>query len=185
MIFSETKLKGAYVIELNKLKDDRGYFARAWCQREFEEHHLNSRLVQCNVSNSEIKGTLRGMHYQMPYPETKLVRCTRGAVYDVMVDLRPDSPTFLQWVSEVLTPDNGKMMYVPHGFAHGFLTLEAQSMVFYQVSEFYYPEYYCGVRWDDPLFNIAWPSEVNAISERDEAWKLAKADQFSFLAGMV
>ena len=185
MIFKETKLKGAYVIELNKLKDDRGYFARAWCQNEFEEHGLDTRLVQCNVSDSEKKGTLRGMHYQdPPYPESKLVRCTRGAVYDVMVDLRPDSSTFLQWTSEVLTPDNGKMMYVPKGFAHGFLTLEDHSMVFYQVSEFYAPEYYRGVRWDDPILNIEWPGKINSLSERDQGWKYCNPDQFSALRGI-
>jgi dTDP-4-dehydrorhamnose 3,5-epimerase len=121
MKFIKTRLPGAYIIEVEKITDERGYFARSWCRNEFTDHGLENALVQCNVSDSKKKGTLRGMHYQdPPYPETKLVRCTRGSIFDVMVDLRPDSPTFLKWVSEVLTPDNGRMMYVPKGFAHGF-----------------------------------------------------------------
>jgi len=171
MKFTETKLKGAYIIELERLEDERGYFARAWCQREFLNNGLDAALVQCNVSYNPKRGTVRGMHYQdPPYAETKLVRCTRGAIYDVIVDLRPDSQTFLQWTASELTPDNGKMMYVPKGFAHGFQTLEAHSMVFYQVSEFYAPEHCRGVRWNDPQLNISWPHEVGVISPQDQRW---------------
>lgn len=171
MLFKETKLKGAFVIEMEKLKDERGYFARAWCQREFQRHGLDACLVQCNVSDSIEKGTLRGMHYQdPPYAETKVVRCTRGAIYDVMIDLRPDSPTFLQWIAETLTPDNGKMMYVPKGFGHGFLSLADHSMVFYQVSEFFAADYARGLRWNDPQLNITWPGEVTVISKKDQEW---------------
>jgi dTDP-4-dehydrorhamnose 3,5-epimerase len=172
MKFRETKLRGAYVIELEKLQDDRGYFARAWCQQEFLKNGLDVDLVQCNVSQNPRKGTLRGMHYQdPPHAETKLVRCTRGAVYDVIVDLRPDSETFLQWIAEDLTADNGKIMYIPKGFAHGFQTLEENSMVFYQVSEFYARDYCRGVRWDDPRLNIAWPHDVAVISTQDKGWR--------------
>jgi len=186
MIFTETKLKGAFVIEIEKLMDERGYFARAWCQREFREHGLETNFVQFNVSDSLVKGTVRGMHYQdPPYAETKLVRCTGGAVFDVMVDLRPDSPTFLQWISEILTPENGKMMYIPKGFAHGFQTLANQSMVFYQVSEFFAPDYYRGVRWNEPQLAITWPGDVTVISERDKNWADFDLAHVNALAGMV
>ena len=185
MKFKETKLKGAFVIEIEKLEDERGYFARAWCQREFQEYGLDTHLVQVNVSDSIEKGTLRGMHYQdPPYAETKLVRCTHGAVYDVMVDLRPGSPTFLQWISETLTPDNGKMMYVPKGFARGFQTLVNHSMVLYQVSEFYAPDYYRGVRWNDPRIDIRWPEEVTVISKRDQEWRDCDLACFTILSGI-
>jgi dTDP-4-dehydrorhamnose 3,5-epimerase len=171
MKFKETKLKGAYIIELEKFEDERGYFARAWCQREFLENGLDAALVQCNVSYSPGRGTLRGLHYQdPPHAETKLVRCTRGAVYDCIVDLRPDSQTFLQWTGSELTPDNGKMMYVPKGFATGFQTLEDNSMVFYQTSEFYARDYCRGVRWNDPQLNISWPCDVTVISTQDKGW---------------
>ena len=171
MKFKETKLKGAYVIEPEKLEDERGYFARAWCQQEFLKNGLDVGLVQCNVSYSPRKGTLRGMHYQdPPHAETKLVRCTRGALYDVIVDLRPDSETFLQWTGFELTPDNGRVMYVPKGFAHGFQTLEEHSMAFYQVSEFYARDYCRGVCWNDPQLNINWPFEVTVISKQDQGW---------------
>jgi dTDP-4-dehydrorhamnose 3,5-epimerase len=187
MKFKETKLKGAYVIDLEKLEDERGYFARAWCQQEFVQNRLDAVLVQCNVSYNPRRGTLRGMHYQdPPYAETKLVRCTRGAIYDVIVDLRPDSQTFLQWTAEELTPENGRMMYIPKGFAHGFQTLEDQSMVFYQVSEFYARDYCRGVRWDDPQVNIRWPSEVTAISTQDKGWEkitLARLSPLRNLSG--
>ncbi|MGO8756747.1 MAG: dTDP-4-dehydrorhamnose 3,5-epimerase [Terracidiphilus sp.] len=172
MKFNQTALKGAYVIELEKLADDRGYFARAWCQHEFLDHGLDVVLVQCSISYNAKAGTLRGMHYQdPPYAETKLVRCTCGAVYDVIVDLRPDSPTFLQWTGVELTPENGRMMYVPKGFAHGFQSLAPESMLFYQISEFYAREYSRGVRWNDPLLKIEWPLEVGAISPRDQEWQ--------------
>lgn len=171
MKFTETKLKGAYIIELEKLQDERGYFARTWCQKEFLDHGLDVDLVQCNVSQNPKKGTLRGMHYQdPPHAETKLVRCTRGAIFDAIVDLRPDSETFLEWIAAELTADNGKMMYIPKGFAHGFQTLEENSMVYYQVSEFYAREDCRGVRWNEPRLRIPWPHEVAVISPQDLGW---------------
>ena len=171
MIFTETQLKGAYIIEIEKLKDNRGFFARAWCQKEFEEHGLTPRVVQANVSSNKKKGTLRGMHYQIaPYEETKLVRCTRGAIYDVIIDLRQGSPTFKQWMGVELTESNYKMLYVPENFAHGFQTLEDNAEVTYQVSQFYTPGSESGIRWDDPLFGIRWPLEVQVISDKDKCW---------------
>lgn len=168
MLFRETALKGAYVIEIERREDERGFFARAWCQHEFEEHGLNPRLVQCNISFNYQKGTLRGMHYQIaPYEEAKLVRCTAGAIYDVIVDLRPASPTYKQHIGVTLTPDARNMLYIPEGFAHGFLTLADQTEVFYQMSEFYAPEAARGARWNDRAFAIEWPEAVQVISERD------------------
>jgi dTDP-4-dehydrorhamnose 3,5-epimerase len=170
MIFTETKLKGAFIIEPEKLEDDRGFFARSWCQREFEAHGLNPHLVQCSISFSEQKGTLRGMHYQVsPKEEAKLVRCTSGSIYDAIIDLRPESPTFKQYVGLVLTAHNHKMLYVPEGFAHGFLTLEENTEVFYQISEFYSPEHARGVRWNDPAFEIEWPLAPSTMSDRDRS----------------
>ena len=171
MIFTETELKGAFIIELKKLEDDRGFFARSWCQNEFEAHGLNTRIVQANVSYNKKKGTLRGMHYQKaPHEETKLVRCVRGAIYDVIIDLRPTSPTRGQWIGVELTEGNYKMLYVPENFAHGFETLEDESEVIYQVSQFYTPGAENGIRWDDLAFNIAWPLEVQVISDKDKSW---------------
>jgi dTDP-4-dehydrorhamnose 3,5-epimerase len=172
MIFTETKLKGAFILEPEKLKDDRGFFARSWCQREFESYGLNSRLVQCSISFSEQKGTLRGMHYQLaPYEEAKLVRCTNGSIYDAIIDLQPESPTFKQYVGLVLTALNYKMLYVPEGFAHGFLTLQDKTEVFYQMSEFYSAEHSRGVRWNDPAFGIAWPLVPSTMSDRDRSYR--------------
>jgi dTDP-4-dehydrorhamnose 3,5-epimerase len=171
MLFTETALKGAYIIEIKKLIDDRGFFARSWCQNEFETHGLNSRIVQANVSYNKKKGTLRGMHYQQtPYEETKLVRCTKGAIYDVVIDLRPTSPTFAQWIGVELTAGNYRMLYVPENFAHGFQTLADDSEVTYQVSQFYTPGAENGIRWDDPAFNIEWPLAIQVISEKDRNW---------------
>ncbi len=171
MIFQETRLKGAYVIELEKRADERGFFARSWCMREFEEHNLNVRIVQCNISFNKKKGTLRGMHYQAaPFQECKLVRCTQGAIYDVVIDLRPESPTFKQHVGEALTAAEHKMLYVPEGFAHGFQTLEDNSEVFYQMSEFYAPRHARGVRWNDPAFAITWPVSDPIIIDRDRKY---------------
>ena len=168
MIFTETLLKGAFVIEPERLEDERGFFARTWCQREAEAHGINTQWVQCNISYNKKKGTLRGMHYQVaPYEEAKLIRCTLGATYDVIIDLRPDSPTFRQHIAELLTAQNRKMLFVPEGFAHGFLTLEDDTEVFYQMSEFYHAECARGVRWNDPAFGIQWPAEVQIISDRD------------------
>ncbi len=169
MIFTETKLKGAFIIEPEKLEDERGFFARTWCQREFLTRRLNGRLVQCNVSFNKQRGTLRGMHYQAPpHEEAKLVRCTRGSIYDVIIDLRPASSTFKQWVAVELTADNRRMIYIPEGIANGFQTLEDNSEVFYQMSEFYAPESARGVRWNDPAFAIQWPEAQRIISQRDQ-----------------
>jgi dTDP-4-dehydrorhamnose 3,5-epimerase len=159
------------VVEIERMEDDRGFFARTWCQREFEKHGLDSRLVQCNLSYNRSKGTLRGMHYQAPpYAEAKLVRCTAGAVYDVIVDLRPGSKSFRQWVGVELTADNRRALFIPEGLAHGFLTLADQTEVFYQMSEFYTPEGARGVRWNDLAFGIQWPAAVAVISPRDAAY---------------
>jgi dTDP-4-dehydrorhamnose 3,5-epimerase len=171
MIFRETKLKGAYFITPEKLEDERGFFARAWDRQEFEARALNPRLVQSNISFNKTKGTLRGMHLQIPpYEEAKLVRCTRGAIYDVIIDLRHHSPSFKQWLGVELTQDNHQMLYVPEGFAHGYLTLENDAEIFYQVSEVYAPEFARGVRWNDPAFGISWPTEVRVILERDQQY---------------
>jgi dTDP-4-dehydrorhamnose 3,5-epimerase len=171
MTFHETKIAGVFEIRLEPKPDERGIFARSWCQKEFKSHGLNPKLVQCNVSFNTRKGTLRGMHYQVaPYPETKLVRCTRGSIYDVVVDLRPQSHTFKNWISAVLTAENRNAIYVPEGCAHGFLTLEDKSEVFYQMSEIYNADSARGVRWDDPAFQIAWPAKVEVISERDRTY---------------
>lgn len=168
MKFEETKLKGVYEIRMEPAFDERGSFARSWCQREFEDRGLNARLVQCNVSFNAKQGTLRGMHYQAaPFEEAKLVRCTRGSVFDVVIDLRRDSETFKSWIGFELTPSNGRMVYLPEGCAHGFLTLENETEVFYQMSEFYQPSSARGVRWNDRAFGIDWPGEVKVISERD------------------
>ena len=168
MIFTETKLKGAYIIEPEKSGDERGFFARSWCEREFAAHNLNSRTVQCNISFNRRKGTLRGMHYQAaPHAEVKLVRCTRGAIYDVVIDLRHQCLTFKQHVGLVLTVDDHKMLYVPEGCAHGFQTLEDNVEVFYQMSAFYAPECAQGVRWNDPSFAIEWPINEPIMLKRD------------------
>lgn len=170
MKFTETKLKGAYVIEVEPLADERGFFARSWCQKEFAEHGLNPNLVQCNISFNLKKGTLRGMHYQAkPYQEAKLIRCTKGAIYQVVIDIRPDSFTFNQWVAVELTAENRKMLYVPKGMASGFQTLMDNTEVFYQMAEFYHPESAKVVRWDNPAFEIEWPIEVKIISDKDNS----------------
>jgi len=168
MTFHETELPGVFEIRIEPHPDERGFFARTWCQKEFEGHGLAAKLVQCSVSFNRRAGTLRGMHYQVvPWAETKLVRCTQGAIYDVVLDLRPESPTFKGWIAVVLTAEKRNMVYVPEGCAHGFLTLEDQSEVFYQMSQFYNADSARGVRWDDPAFQIAWPREVTLISKRD------------------
>jgi len=171
MNFEQTKLAGAYLIDIKKMVDERGFFARSWCQKEFEAHGIVATIVQANMSFNHKQGTLRGMHYQVaPYRETKLVRCTRGAIYDVIVDLRTDSPTYLQWIGAELTADNRRMLFVPIGFAHGFQTLSDASEVFYQVSEFYTPGAERGARYNDPTFGITWPLAVTVISEKDANW---------------
>ena len=168
MTFCETKLSGVFRIRLEPNQDERGFFARTWCEREFASHGLNPRLVQCNISFNPRKGTLRGVHYQAePYPEAKLVRCTRGAVYDVALDMRPQSATFKLWVAAVLSAENRHMLYIPEGCAHGLLTLTDDTEVLYHMSEFYHPELTRGVRFDDPAFQIVWPDKIEVISERD------------------
>ena len=173
MKFIETRLKGAFIIEPERLEDERGFFARTFCQKEFEAHGLNPRMVQCNISYNKHKGTLRGMHYQVaPMAEAKLVSCTRGAIYDVIMDLQPESPTYCQWLAEELNAENRKMIYIPEGFAHGFQTIEDETEVFYQMSEFYSPEHARGVRWDDQVFRIKWPLDTKIISEKDRNYPL-------------
>ena len=169
MNFIELDLSGAFIVEPLLLEDERGFFARTWCKKEFAELGLNSDMFQCNISYSRHKGTLRGMHYQAaPFEEAKLVRCTKGAIYDVIIDLRPDSKTRMHWTSVELSAENRKMLYVPEGFAHGFQTLIDDTEVFYQMSQFYAPGYARGVRWNDPQFNIHWPGGTRTISVRDE-----------------
>jgi dTDP-4-dehydrorhamnose 3,5-epimerase len=168
MKFEKTKLEGAWIIDIHKLEDERGFFARTFCQREFLEHGLNARVAQCNVSYNRKKGTFRGMHLQVsPFQEAKLVQCTSGAIYDIIIDLRPESPTYLQHLGVTLRAQEYRMLYIPEGFAHGFLTLEEDTNVFYQMSEFYAPECARGFRWNDPAFGITLPANIIVISERD------------------
>lgn len=171
MKYVSTRLAGAHLIELEPLVDERGFFARTWCAREFESHGLNPKVSQTSISLTLRKGTLRGMHYQAePYSEAKLVRCCAGSVYDVIVDLRADSPTYCEWLGIELTAQNRLMLYVPEGFAHGFQTLMDNTEMSYQISESYRSEYVRGVRWDDPLFGIRWPIPDPIISARDSGF---------------
>ena len=171
MRFEAMDLAGAFLVGLSPVTDARGWFARTYCEREFAEHGLDGKFVQCNLSHNASRGTLRGMHFQRdPRPEIKLVRCIRGAVYDVVIDLRRDSPTYLRWAGAELSADNALAMYVPAGFAHGFQTLEDNTDVWYQMGEFYAPELAAGVRWDDPAFGIQWPLSDPILSERDRAY---------------
>lgn len=173
MIFTPTPLEGLFVIELERIEDDRGFFARSWCAEEFIKNKLNPRLAQCNVSFNRKAGTLRGLHYQDdPHQEAKLVRCTMGKIFDVAVDLREDSPTYLKWHGTELSAENRKALYIPEGFAHGFQTLTDDSEVFYQMSESFYPELARGIRWDDPKIGVKWPEAQRIISPRDEAYSL-------------
>lgn len=168
MTFGRTELRGVVEIHPERHIDARGFFARTFCQKEFEGQGLNSRFAQCSISFNEKIGTLRGMHYQEePFAEAKLVRCTAGSIYDVALDLRRNSPTFRQWFGTRLSAENRTALYIPEGCAHGFLTLEDRSEVFYQISQFYHPETAKGVRWNDPAFGIEWPGRVEMISERD------------------
>ena len=171
MIFTPTPLPGAFIIDPERFSDDRGFYARLWDQREFESRGLNPRLVQSDVAFNHKLGTLRGMHFQSaPHAQAKLVRCTAGAIHDVIIDLRPDSPTFIQHIGVELTADNHRMLYVPEGFAHGYLTLRDNTEVAYQMSDFYAPLAGGGVRWNDPVFGITWPGEVKIIVPRDNAY---------------
>lgn len=173
MRFTETALAGAYIIDIEPHADERGFFARGFCADEFAEHGLNPVVAQTNLSHNTRTGTLRGMHYQVPpAPEAKLVRCVRGAIHDVIVDMRPDSPTRLQWVGVDLTADNQRALYVPELFAHGFLTLADDTFVTYQVSQSYTPGTERGLRHDDPRLGITWPGPVAVISDKDAAWPL-------------
>lgn len=168
MLFTEIKLKGAFIIDIELHEDERGFFARSWCEDEFKKHGLNPRLVQCNISFNKKRGTLRGMHYQAaPFAEAKVVRCTMGSIYDVIIDLRTDSPTFKQWFAVELSAENRRALYIPEGFAHGFQTLLENTEVFYQMSEFYHTECACGVRWNDPVFGVEWKVAPPIISSRD------------------
>ena len=169
MIFNETNLQGAFVIEPEILTDERGAFARIFCQKEFENHGLNPNIFQCSISLNTKKFTLRGMHFQKsPHAEAKLVRCSRGGIYDVIVDLRQHSPTFMTWTAVEVSDDNKRMVYVPEGFAHGFQTLKDNTEVIYQMSQFYSLGHSDGFRWDDPSFNIEWPAEPIVISPKDQ-----------------
>jgi len=171
MIFTKTALEGAWIIDIKKLEDERGFFARTFCQKEFLEHGLNTRVAQCNISYNQKKGTWRGMHLQVtPFQEAKLVQCTAGAIYDVIIDLRPRSRTYLQHLGVMLNSQEYRMLYIPEGFAHGFLTLTEEVNVFYQMSEFYAPECARGFRWNDPAFALQLPDEVRVISERDASY---------------
>lgn len=169
MKFTQIKLKGAFIIELEKKEDSRGFFARIWCENEFNAHGIYRKPVQNNMSYSRKKGTIRGMHYQIaPHQESKLIRCVSGAIYDVIIDLRPDSPTYKKWFGAKLSEDNNSMLFVPEGFAHGFLTLRENTQVSYQVSAIYNFESERVIRYNDPLFKIKWPIEMNVISEKDK-----------------
>ncbi len=171
MNFIRTELNDAYIIDLNRLEDERGFFARTFCVKEFEQHGIDYPVAQANVSYNYQKHTLRGMHYQKkPYSEDKLVRCTRGSIFDAIIDVRPESSTHMKWTGVELNEQNHRMLYVPKGFAHGFITLKDNTEVIYQVSEFYKPGAEQGIRWDDAAFMIEWPAEPEIISEKDQNW---------------
>ena len=184
MKFCETSIQGAYVIEPERLEDERGFFARSWCQQEFADQGLNTDLTQCNLSFNRQRGTLRGMHYQSaPDGETKIVRCTMGAIYDVIIDLRYDSPSYLQWLGIELTAENRLMLYIPPFVAHGFLTRADSTEVFYQMSDPFVPKSARGVRWNDTAFRIQWPESPLVISQRDNLYPDYEERSFSQLQG--
>lgn len=174
MKISPLGIDGAFLIEMEEFKDERGSFARQFCKKELAEYGLEFDIKQCNLSKNSKKGVLRGLHYQKdPYPEIKMVSCFKGKIYDVIADIRPQSPTYLKWIATELSEDNGKMLYIPSGVAHGFQTLEENSIVYYQLGEFFMPEYYSGVRWNDPKLEIEWPIVENIIiNERDANYDL-------------
>ncbi len=168
MRFFKIQLDGAFIVESEPYRDERGSFFRSWCKNEFFQHGLPTKICQCNISTNRTKGTIRGLHFQKaPYQEAKFIRCTRGSIFDVMVDIRPDSPTFLQWAGYELSEKNYKALFIPEGFAHGYQTLVDNTEVFYQVNEFYHPEAACELRWDDPALGIEWPLDSISISEKD------------------
>ncbi len=171
MQFTPVRISGVFTLELERHEDERGFFARTFCQREFGEHGLNRCVAQCSISFNHKRGTLRGMHYQVaPHEEAKLIRCIGGAIYDVIIDLRPQSPTFRHWIALELSAENGRALYVPEGFAHGFETLADDTEVFYQIFEFHDPACARGLRWNDPAFSIFWPVTPRVISERDATY---------------
>ena len=171
MIFRETRLKGAFIIELKSHHDSRGFFARTYCRREFEEHGISGDMVQANMATNSKKGTLRGLHYQLkPHQESKLVRCIKGALYDVIVDLRPNSSTYKEWIGVELTEHNQRSLLVPKDFAHGYITLTEDTTAFYMVSQYYSPRSEAGIRWNDPTFGIDWTMDPQCISEKDSSW---------------
>jgi len=173
MIFTETAIKGAFIVDPEKIEDGRGFFARAFCREEFHSHGLKTEIAQSNVSFNAMKGTIRGMHLQVaPCAEAKLVRCTRGALHDVIIDLRPDAPTYCTWISVMMSEGDHRALYVPEGVAHGFQTLDRDTELFYQMFTPYAPEFQRGVRWDDPAFAITWPLPNPTISERDRSYTL-------------
>jgi dTDP-4-dehydrorhamnose 3,5-epimerase len=172
MIFKKTLFDSVYIIEIEKQTDFRGFFGRAWCKREFEAYGLKTELVQSNVGFSRSAGTLRGLHYQSePHAEVKLVRCVKGSIYDVMIDMRPQSSTYMQWLGIELKAESYRMIYVPEGFAHGYLTLKDNTEVMYQVSEYYTPGSERGIRFNDPAFAIRWPEDILFISDKDLSWQ--------------
>lgn len=178
MIFTETKLKGAYIVDIEPREDSRGFFARAFCQNEFKAHGLKPVIAQANIAFNKAKGTLRGMHFQFPpVAETKFVRCTRGAILDIIVDLRPESPTFLQHISVELNEDNYRGLYVPERFAHGYQVLRDKTETSYQVGEFYQPGCEGGLLYNDPALGLSWPLPVSVISEKDQAWATFSAQE--------
>jgi len=180
LIFIETKLKGSYIIDVEKASDERGFFARSWDKDIFEKKGLNGNLVQCNISFNTKKGTIRGMHYQEhPHQEAKLVRCTKGRIFEIMIDLRKNSKTFMQWESIELNSNEHSMLYVPEGFALGFQTLEDDTEIFYQMSQYYKPEFSRGIRWDDDAFRIVWPLKITVISKKDMSFSPFNSQSFS------
>jgi dTDP-4-dehydrorhamnose 3,5-epimerase len=172
MIFIETKIKGVYLLEPELLIDERGFFARSFCKEEFQKYGLETGIIQCNISYNKSKGTLRGMHYQAPpFEETKIISCTKGGIYDVVLDLRKNSESYLQWLSAELSDENYKMIYIPKGCAHGFQTLKDDTVVYYYMTEFFHPECARGVRWDDPSFKITWPIGKITVSKKDRSYQ--------------
>lgn len=171
MIFTPAPIQGAYIIDVKRIGDDRGFFGRLWCRKEYEQHGLKAVIAQSNIGVSRSAGTLRGLHFQKaPHREVKIVRCSRGAMFDVIVDLRPESPTFKKWFGMELTGENATMLYVPEGCATGYLTLKDDTEMYYHATEFYHPESATGVRYDDPAFDIQWPGEIKVLSDNDKQW---------------
>lgn len=176
MIFTETELAGVYIIDLEPIEDERGFFATAWTADDLRSRGLSSQIAQCNISFNRERGTIRGLHYQTaPHEEAKLLSCTRGAMFDVAVDLRSDSATRFKWISFELSADNRRMLYIPPGFAHGYQTLANDTEIHYQVSEYYHPECAAGIRWNDPAIGICWPLAVTVISPRDQSFALLQS----------